>query len=153
MLCISTRYYYIYCYGHLIKVLIYSISAFAAAVNDPPSFTPGSIVTVAEDSVPYSAAWATNISSGPGESEPLSFTVNCSTASAVLFAVQPSMDAAGVLAFTPAANMFGNASCTVTLTEQMAGGLSAAAPLTIVVTPGAALASALQKHNCCVWLP
>jgi hypothetical protein len=33
--------------------------------------------------------------------------------------------------------MFGNASCTVTLTEQMAGGLSAAAALTIAVTPGA----------------
>jgi hypothetical protein len=35
--------------------------------------------------------------------------------------------------------MFGNASCTVTLTEQMTGGLSATAPLSIVVTPGKAM--------------
>jgi hypothetical protein len=107
------------------------------AVNHAPSFKAGAAtVTVAEDSAPYSAAWATNISSGPGESDPLAFTVNCSTQPVGLFAAAPSMNVAGLMAFTPAANAFGNASCTVTLTEQMAGGLSAAAPLTIVVTPG-----------------
>jgi hypothetical protein len=105
-------------------------------VNDPPSFNAGTTVTVAEDSGAYSAAWATNISAGPGESDPLAFALNCSSANAGLFAVAPAMDATGTLAFTPAADKFGNASCTVRLTEQEVGGLSTTAPLSIVVTPG-----------------
>ena len=36
-----------------------------APVNDPPTFTSGSDVTVGEDSGAYSAQWATNISPGP----------------------------------------------------------------------------------------
>jgi hypothetical protein len=110
------------------------------AVNDKPSFTAGGAVIVAEDSAPYSAAWATNISSGQGESDPLAFKVNCSTASAGLFAVAPAVNSAGQLSFSPAASMFGNASCTVTLTEQMAGGLSDSKPLSIEVTPGEGIA-------------
>ncbi|KAF6260811.1 hypothetical protein COO60DRAFT_848775 [Scenedesmus sp. NREL 46B-D3] len=105
------------------------------AVNDPPSFTAGAVVTVAEDSAAYSGAWASNMSAGPGESQPLAFTVDCSPASAALFMALPAMDASGVLTFTPGANAFGNASCTVRLTEQEAGGLSATAPLSIVITP------------------
>jgi hypothetical protein len=84
----------------------------------------------------YSAAWATNISAGPGESDPLAFTVNCSSAAAGLFAVDPAVDASGRLTFTPAADAFRNVSCTVTLAEVMPGGLSVSEPLTIAVTPG-----------------
>jgi hypothetical protein len=127
------------------------------AVNHAPSFKAGAAtITVAEDSGAYSAAWATNISAGPGESDPLAFTVNCSAAPAALFAVEPAADAAGRLTFTPAADNFGNASCTVTLTEQMAGGMSAAAPLTIVVTPGefatidARVPDSSLSHSTCV---
>jgi hypothetical protein len=46
------------------------------------------------------------------------------------------MDLAGRLTFTPAADVFGNVSCTVTLAEMMPGGLSVSAPLLFVVTPG-----------------
>jgi hypothetical protein len=100
-------------------------------VNDPPSFTRGNAtVSVAEDSGAYSAAWATNISAGPGESQPLAFAINCSSANAALFAVAPAMDANGRLSFTPAPDMFGNASCTVRLTEQIPDGLSATSSLT-----------------------
>jgi hypothetical protein len=46
------------------------------------------------------------------------------------------MDAIGRLSFTPGPDMFGNASCTVRLTEQIPDGLSATASLYIVVKPG-----------------
>jgi hypothetical protein len=110
-----------------------------ATVNDPPTFNRGNAtVTVAEDSGAYNATWATNISAGPGELDPLAFTLNCSSANSALFATPPAMDVQGRLTFTPAPDMFGNATCTVRLTEQIPGGLSATAPLLIVVTPGKA---------------
>jgi hypothetical protein len=118
-------------------------------VNDPPSFTRGSAtVTVAEDSAPYSAAWATNISSGPGESDPLAFSISCSSANTALFAVAPAMNAAGQLSFTTGPDMFGSASCIVRLTEQIPNGLSANSSLTIVVTPGECAAVAQQFCGC-----
>jgi hypothetical protein len=64
-----------------------------------------------------------------------------------MFAVAPAVSAAGHLTFTPAANMFGTASCTVTLTEQMAGGLSVSEPLSIVVTPGERRTSVQNTDN------
>src|SRR4029079_17589052 len=39
-----------------------TVSITITPTNTPPSFTPGGNPTVAEDSVPYSAAWTTNIS-------------------------------------------------------------------------------------------
>jgi hypothetical protein len=85
-----------------------------AAVNDPPTLNRGNAtVTVTEDFGAYSAAWATNISAGPGESEPLAFAINCSSANLLLFATPPAMDVDGRLGFTPGPNMFGNATCTV----------------------------------------
>jgi hypothetical protein len=81
-------------------------------VNNPPSFTAGPVVTVAEDSGAYSAAWASNITSGPGESDPLGFIVNCN--SSALFAMAPRLSVAGVLSFTPAADVSGSTICLVT---------------------------------------
>jgi hypothetical protein len=122
------------CIGLLLR---HAVLFCTLAVNHPPSFKAGaSPVTVAEDSGAHSAPWATNISAGPGDSEPLAFTVNCSSTAAGLFAVDPAVDASGRLTFTPAADAFGNASCTVTLSEQINNGLSATAPLLILVAPG-----------------
>jgi hypothetical protein len=107
------------------------------AVNDLPIFTPGApTITVPEDSAAYNETWASNISAGPGEADQaLKFTVNCDEAAARLFSVAPTVNAAGVLAFTPAANAFGSSRCTVVLAEVDAG-LTAEAALTVVVTAG-----------------
>jgi hypothetical protein len=112
-----------------------------AAENDPPSFTAGSEVSVIEDSPPVSRPWATGMSAGPGETATLSFAVsNCVSANAALFAVPPTVTEAGRVVFTPAANMFAGASCTVRLNEVSAQGAvilsSAPATLDIVVAPG-----------------
>src|SRR5205823_2444037 len=80
-------------------------------VNDAPSFTQAGNQTVLEDAGAQSVTgWATNISAGPanesGQSLAFSVTGNSNTA---LFAVQPSVNAAGVLSYTPAANTNGSA--------------------------------------------
>jgi len=73
-------------------------------INDPPSFTPGSDVSVLEDSAPYSAPWATNIVAGPPAatdelaSQTVSFKVT--TDNDAMFAVLPTIDSTGKLSFT-----------------------------------------------------
>jgi len=98
------------------------------SVNDPPSFTAGGNVTVNEDSGAYLAAWATAISAGPGESQPLTFSV--SNDNNALFSVQPAISPAGVLSFTTAPNAFGIANVTVTLSD----GIDSTAPVSFVIT-------------------
>ena len=97
-------------------------------VNDPPSFTAGGNVTVNEDSGAYLASWATGISAGPGESQPLTFTVT--NDNNALFSAQPSISPAGILSFTPAPNAFGTANLTVTLSD----GIDSTAPVSFVIT-------------------
>jgi hypothetical protein len=104
-------------------------------VNDAPSFAKGaSNITVAESSGPYSAAWASSISAGPGESDQtVSFTVVCTNTA--LFSAAPQISAAGVLSFTPAAGASGTSVCNVTLVDSE-GAASASELLTVTLTPG-----------------
>ena len=106
-----------------------------AAVNDEPSFTGGGDVTVNEDSGAYSAAWASSISAGPGESgQNVTFIVTNSNNA--LFAAQPAVSSSGVLTFTPAANANGSAMVTVTLKDDGGtanGGDDTSAPQTFTI--------------------
>ena len=85
--------------------------------NDAPSFTSGGGVTVNEDSGAYSAAWATAISAGPANESGQTLTFNASNDNTALFSVQPAIAANGTLSFTPAANAFGAAVVTVSLSD------------------------------------
>lgn len=92
-------------------------------VFDPPTFTPGGNVTVAENSGPYDQVWATNVAAGPGEADTFVFRVQ-SNSNPALF-VQPllSLPGQGVmlvrsngtarLTFTTAPNASGTAVITV----------------------------------------
>lgn len=110
-------------------------------VNDAPSFTAGSNVTVAEDSGTYSAPWASAVTRGGGSDEAgqvLSFQV--SNDYSALFAQQPAITSAGVLTFTPAGNANGIATVSVALrddggTANGGADASASATFTITVTP------------------
>ncbi|QDT03916.1 Dockerin type I repeat protein [Rubripirellula lacrimiformis] len=79
------------------------------AVNDPPSFTlVQDTITRLEDSGPYSVVQAANISPGPEDEliQTVSFDVEPLAAEySVLFSEQPTIDASGVLRFTPATNL------------------------------------------------
>jgi len=71
-------------------------------VNDPPDFTPGPNVTVAEDAgLVTRPNWATDITPGPNESyQTVSFIVTADNPE--LFAVQPAVSTDGTLTFEPA---------------------------------------------------
>jgi hypothetical protein len=107
-------------------------------VNDAPSFASGGNVTVLEESGAYSQAWATAISpGGPEESgQTVAFHVTGNT-NAALFSAGPAVAGDGTLTFTPAANAFGSADITVTLSDNGGtanGGVDASAPQTFTIT-------------------
>ena len=77
-----------------------------------------SVVTVSEGSGAFTTnALATSISAGPADEsgQTVSFTV--ANNNNALFSVQPAMAANGTLTFTPAANLFGTATVTVTAVD------------------------------------
>ena len=103
-----------------------------------PAVTPG--VTVLEDSGAYTggASFVTSISAGPADEsgQTVSFTV--ANNNNALFSSQPAIAANGTLAFTPAANVFGSATVTVTAVDSGPGtppdvNTSAAQTFTITV--------------------
>ena len=105
-----------------------------AAVNDPPSFTPGGPVTVDEDSGDYSQPWATDISPGPGETDQTvtAFELVVPVDSQSLFSVQPTLTTTGVLSFTPAPDAAGQVDVQVTAVDSE-GGRSDAVTLSITI--------------------
>lgn len=87
-------------------------------VNDEPVFTPGTDVTVNEDSGAYSAAWATGVGVGGGADEVgQTVTFHVSNDNNSLFSAQPAISSSGTLSFTPAANQHGSALVSVYLTD------------------------------------
>jgi hypothetical protein len=91
------------------------------AVNDPPSFVPGGDVTVAEDSGPYAAQWASAISPGPVDEAGQGITFSVNNSNPGLFSAQPAIDATGVLRFTPVPNASGVATVSVSASDTGGG--------------------------------
>jgi CSLREA domain-containing protein len=118
-----------------------TVSITVTAVNDAPSFTKGSDLTVDEDSGPQSVPnWATGISAGPGEGgQAVTFSVTGNTKPA-LFSAAPAVSPSGTLTYTTAPNA--NGSAAITLIARDDGGTanggqdtSATQTFTINVTP------------------
>ncbi|MCY2983372.1 MAG: tandem-95 repeat protein [Planctomycetota bacterium] len=119
-----------------------------APVNDPPQFIPGSDIAVQEDSVAFSAPWASAIFAGPPSAvdelngvppltpaQTVSFAIT--TDNNALFAVLPAVSPTGVLTFTLAKDANGRAIVDVTAVDSGLGlfpdiNRSAVAKLTIV---------------------
>jgi len=118
-----------------------TVSITINAVNDAPSFTSGGNVTVAEDSGSYSAAWASALSTGPGNENNQSLVgFSVTTTSPALFSVQPAIASNGTLTFTPAANANGTASVTVRLQDNGGtdnGGVALSSPVSFTITVAA----------------
>lgn len=87
------------------------------AVNDAPTFTAGTNLTVQTAAPQTLTGWATNISAGPSDEswQSLSFTLTADAPE--LFDVQPMFDEDGTLTFTPAAGARGTTTVTVLLTD------------------------------------
>jgi hypothetical protein len=104
-------------------------------VNDTPSFTAGASQTVNEDAGPQTVnPWATAISAGPANESGQTLTFNVtSNSNPLLFSSAPAISSTGVLTYTPAANAFGSATITVTLSDN-GGGANTSAPQTFTIT-------------------
>ncbi len=116
-------------------------------VNDAPVFTAGSVVTVDEDSGPYSRNWATGIFAAAGlaqtpqtaldeKDQAVDFTAVADKPS--LFSVQPTISSTGLLQFTPNRDATGTALVTVRAVDRGPFGgpdqnTSAAVILTITI--------------------
>ncbi len=87
-------------------------------VNDAPSFTKGADQTVLEDAGTQTIDnWATDISAGPADESGQSVTFSVSNDNNALFSSQPAIAPNGTLTYTPAANAFGTATVTVSLSD------------------------------------
>ncbi|MGB0513916.1 MAG: tandem-95 repeat protein, partial [Wenzhouxiangellaceae bacterium] len=110
------------------------------AINDAPSFVAGPDQTVDEDSGAQTVnGWAISIDPGaPNEAgQVLTFNITGNTDPA-LFSAGPSVDATtGNLSFTPAANQYGSATITLTLSDDGGtanGGIDTSTPQSFTIT-------------------
>jgi gliding motility-associated-like protein len=88
-----------------------------SAVNDAPVFTKGADQSINEDAGAQSiSGWATGINDGDPELTQ-TLTFNVSNDNNALFSSQPAVSATGVLTYTPAANVNGTATVTVSLSD------------------------------------
>lgn len=114
-------------------------------VNDPPSYTKGSDVTVDEDAGPQTIDdWAASVSAGPFEQSIQNVTFDLQTSNPDLFSVKPTITVSGtgetktgVLAFTSAPDANGSAVVTATLKDDsgIASSDSFSHTFTITVQP------------------
>jgi hypothetical protein len=108
-------------------------------VNDPPSFTKGSDITVHLNSPAQSFAnWATGISPGPTDEsgQTVMFDITGNTNDAI-FAAPPSIAPDGTLTFTPQPGASGSATITVVARDNGGtanGGNDSSVPQTFVIT-------------------
>ncbi|MEG4273641.1 MULTISPECIES: choice-of-anchor Y domain-containing protein, partial [unclassified Microcoleus] len=87
-------------------------------VNDAPSFVKGADSSaIAGGGSQTVNNWATSISQGPPNESTQTVNFNLSNNNNTLFTVQPAIDAAGNLTYTPASGVSGIASVTATLSD------------------------------------
>jgi hypothetical protein len=108
-------------------------------VNDAPSFTKGADQTVLENASAQTVnPWATLLSAGPADESGQTLTFNITgNSNPGLFSAGPSISPAGVLTYTPAAGQSGNATVTVTLSDNGGtanGGVDTSAAQTFTIT-------------------
>ena len=116
-----------------------TVSLTVSAVNDPPTFSPGTSVSVPIlEAVGYTTQWATGMDPGPDEADQeLEFEVGLDPADAGAFLVPPQISDAGVLSFTASPLVLTEPRdilVSVVLTDD-AGGATAPVTLTITLNP------------------
>jgi uncharacterized repeat protein (TIGR01451 family) len=107
-------------------------------VNDPPTFTKGSNVTVLEDAGAQTVeGWATTISAGPPDEVGQSVTFIVTNNNPGMFLTQPAISPSGTLTYTTATNLNGLVTVTVQLKDNGGtanGGNDTSAPQTFTIS-------------------
>jgi len=110
-------------------------------VNDEPQFTAGADQVVNEDAGAQSvASWATGISSGPADESGQVISFNVGNDNNALFSIQPIINSAGDLAYTPADDANGAALVTLDVMDDGGtadGGDDTSATQTFTITVNA----------------
>jgi|GEM_PF-1160470 surface protein len=109
------------------------------AVNDVPVFVAGANQTIDENSGAQTVAnWATSISAGSANETGQNLTFDVSTDNDLLFSVLPAVDpVTGTLTYTPAADSFGVANITISLSDDGGttnGGIDTSADQVFTIT-------------------
>ena len=105
--------------GALASATPVQVQVQVTAINDEPSFTKGTNITVAWDQGSQTIpGWASAISAGPADesSQTLTFAI-VSNNNPGLFSTQPSVSSAGTLSFVPNTNVSGTASISIELMD------------------------------------
>ncbi|WP_165849379.1 InlB B-repeat-containing protein [Candidatus Cryosericum septentrionale] len=106
--------------------------------NDVPSFTKGADQTVLEDcGVQTVSGWATAVSAGPADEAGQTLDFFVTNDNAILFSTQPALAENGTLMYTPAANMNGTATVSISLHDDGGtanGGVDTSAPQMFTIT-------------------
>src|SRR5262249_21260912 len=115
-----------------------SVNVTVAPVNDAPSFSKGADQAGTGVVGPRSVAnWATSISAGPSNETGQALNFIVSNNNNALFSTQPAVAPDGTLSYTPAANVAGSATITVSLHDSggtASGGVDTSAPQTFTIT-------------------
>lgn len=111
-------------------------------VNDAPSFVRGGDQTVDEDCGAQSVlGWATAMSAGPANEATQTLTLTATTDNDALFSALPAVDpSTGDLTYTPAADAYGSATVSVSLTDNGGtanGGVDSSGTQTLTITVNA----------------
>ena len=130
-----------------------TVNVTVTPVNDAPSFKGGGNLSVCGNAaVQIIQNWATSISTGPVNESGQSLFFVVSNNNNSIFTVQPSVNSAGILSFTPALNQTGTATVSVQIKDNggtLNGGMDASEVQTFTITinglPAAPTATATQN--------
>src|SRR4029078_5088329 len=116
-----------------------TVTVTVTPVNDAPSFTKGPDQTVLEDAGAETInGWATRILGAPADESGQTLTFNITgNSNPGLFSAAPAISSAGELTYTPAANLNGTATITITLHDNGGtanGGVDTSAPQSFTIT-------------------
>lgn len=122
--------------GTLVRTFLVTVNP----VNDAPSFTAVAPPSVNEDAGPQTfAGFITGFTAGPNNenSQTVAGYAVSSVSNPSLFSVQPTVNAAGQLSYTPAANAFGTSTFQVAVQDNGGtanGGVDTSVPQTFTIT-------------------
>ena len=126
------------------------------AVNDVPSFASGGNATEIEDGN-YAEPWASSFSAGPANEAGQTVTfMTTVTSNPGLFDVDPTVDPAGTLTFTPVADTTGSATIEVVAMDDGGvanGGVPASDPATFTIDVIAAADLTIDKTSGAYFTP
>lgn len=122
--------------GHQHRSAPHTFQIKVRAINDPPTFEPGSGVTVQEDAGPVSLPWASQIRAGPSDESHQEVWFHVTNDAPHHFSGQPNITKDGTLVFTPAPDAFGSAQVTVRAVDSggtKSGGVDTSPPVSFTL--------------------